>query len=153
MADGKAPHSQHSRMSLFVLSAVSHDSISPARPAHAETCAFPGRSSSPQTPNIVNELPYLVVRQDCEGHHAGSRRAVFNNPEELPIRDVFHHLAACEIPWRRDQGRAQHQTSDCRHPPRCPSPSGPRPHRGPGPRACRWPYPGGNSRSHPEHGR
>lgn len=59
-----------------------------------------------QGPEVLNQLPDLVIGHTGKGHHAGACRSVFNYPIQLPVRNVFHRFSAGKVSRMWIQRRA-----------------------------------------------
>lgn len=51
--------------------------------------------------DVVNQLPDLIFFQFLERFHPGAVRAVFDDPEQLPVGQFFHGLITGEVPGIR----------------------------------------------------
>ena len=57
-----------------------------------------------ELPDVGHQLPDFLVGELAErfrGRHAGARRSIANDPEELTIGNFFHDFLAGEITRRR----------------------------------------------------
>ena len=59
-----------------------------------------------QSPEVLNQLPDLVIGHTGKGHHTGSCRSVFNYPIQLPVRNIFHRFSTGKISRMWNQRRA-----------------------------------------------